>query len=129
MTEPFWIDGYSYKHKYNKDDPNNHKAYQDCANDEKCAKQITIDYLTRYATDCDGNGQIDCYDYAGMHKWGPFGGCQKNPIVNSGSYYTSLKTCLECSNQQCLSSSTELARFQELENRIPNGVIPQNFES
>ena len=44
--------------------------------------------------DCDGNQVIDCFDYAGMHKWGPFGGCQEHPIVQSGEYYAVLSQCL-----------------------------------
>lgn len=45
-------------------------AYVRCANDETCAVRSLQNYMLRYARDCNGDGQITCYDFAAIHRVG-----------------------------------------------------------
>jgi hypothetical protein len=44
--------------------------------------------------DCDGDGQVDCQDYARIHYLGA-GGCDKQPGEDFYKFKNDLDTCLE----------------------------------
>jgi hypothetical protein len=43
--------------------------------------------------DCNGDGQVDCQDYARMHKLGGFG-CAAKPNEDFFQFKSNLDTCL-----------------------------------
>ncbi|VVC30740.1 EF-Hand 1, calcium-binding site,Destabilase [Cinara cedri] len=74
--------------------PQDQLAYPRCTNDPTCAKKATINYLTRFAQDCNGDGIIDCLDYASIHKLGGYG-CS-GPLDNE--YKTKFSSCFNKNN-------------------------------
>ncbi|VVC30735.1 Destabilase,EF-Hand 1, calcium-binding site [Cinara cedri] len=71
ITWAYWAD--SGKPVLQGDNPNDGQAYPRCANDPTCARQSVVNYLTRFAQDCNRDGVIDCADYAAIHKNGGYG--------------------------------------------------------
>ena len=45
--------------------------FETCLNDKSCAEQAIYGYMNKWARDCNGDGVIDCADYAAIHKAGP----------------------------------------------------------
>ncbi|XP_075209766.1 invertebrate-type lysozyme 3-like [Lycorma delicatula] len=88
ITEPFWID--AYRPVVGDDDPYSTGAYARCAIDKTCATKAEKNYMKRYKTDCNGDGKIECIDFALIHRLGPFG-C--NGTVDS-SYTDAIKNCI-----------------------------------
>ena len=41
-----------------------------CANDKGCAERTVQGYMNKWQTDCNGDGLIDCSDFAAIHKLG-----------------------------------------------------------
>ncbi|KAI1287533.1 Lysozyme [Halotydeus destructor] len=58
--------------------------FQRCANDLQCAQSVLRSYLTKWATDCNGDGLIDCSDYAAIQRLGPK---QCHSETNLDSFY------------------------------------------
>lgn len=50
-------------------------AYANCVNEPFCAARAIQGYMRRFGQDCNRDGQIDCHDYARIHKFGGYG-CQ-----------------------------------------------------
>ncbi|XP_045451177.1 invertebrate-type lysozyme 3-like [Melitaea cinxia] len=48
-------------------------AYPTCTNDPYCAAETVQGYMRKFGQDCNGDGQIDCYDYMVIHKLGGYG--------------------------------------------------------
>ncbi|XP_075211177.1 lysozyme-like [Lycorma delicatula] len=69
ITEQYWLD--AAKPIIGTDDPNSNESYVDCTTNLKCAKTTVRNYVTKYSKDCNGDGVIDCYDYAKIHLLGP----------------------------------------------------------
>lgn len=40
-------------------------------------------YMAKWGTDCNGDGQVDCADYAAIHKVSTFSSCHLAPHVIS----------------------------------------------
>ncbi|XP_023720996.1 uncharacterized protein LOC111871853 isoform X1 [Cryptotermes secundus] len=72
------------------DHPNNKGAYIRCVTEPYCAAATVHHYLARYAQDCDGNGRIDCEDYAKIHY---MGGQQCTIHMEHLGYYKVFKEC------------------------------------
>ncbi|VVC30741.1 EF-Hand 1, calcium-binding site,Destabilase [Cinara cedri] len=94
ITRAYWAD--SGKPVVQKDDPNDNYAYSRCAKDPACAKEATNSYLTRFAQDCNGDGFIDCSDYASIHKLGGYN-CSA-PLDNA--YKNKYYSCYKNANRQ-----------------------------
>ncbi|XP_018332491.1 invertebrate-type lysozyme 3 [Agrilus planipennis] len=71
MTWPYWADG--GKPTINKESPDSPTAYANCANDPYCAALAVQGYMSKYQQDCNGDGKIDCDDFAAIHKIGGYG--------------------------------------------------------
>lgn len=67
-----------------------HTAYSNCVYDPYCAANTIQNYMTKYAQDCNGDNQVDCFDYAAIHKLGGYG-CKGELGYN---YQTTLSNCL-----------------------------------
>ncbi|XP_055905910.1 invertebrate-type lysozyme 3-like [Eupeodes corollae] len=89
LTWAYWHDAGQLT--VNNESTENQSAFPNCANDPICAVNTVLNYMQIFAQDCNGDGQINCYDYASIHKLGGYG-C-KGGI--SGSYATKLDQCLQ----------------------------------
>lgn len=45
-------------------------AFTDCVNDPYCAANTIQNYMYKNGQDCNGDGKIDCLDFAALHKLG-----------------------------------------------------------
>ncbi|XP_026735904.1 invertebrate-type lysozyme 3-like [Trichoplusia ni] len=71
ITWAYWADaGKPTIRGQSPDDPD---AYPNCTNDPYCAALAVQGYMRKFAQDCNGDGQIDCYDYMAIHKKGGYG--------------------------------------------------------
>lgn len=48
-------------------------AYSNCAIDPYCAARTVQGYMSKFAQDCNGDGQVNCYDYMAIHIKGGYG--------------------------------------------------------
>ena len=48
-------------------------AYSSCANDAYCAAASVQNYMHKFYQDCNGDGIVDCDDFAAIHKLGGYG--------------------------------------------------------
>lgn len=56
-------------------------AYSNCVNEPFCAARAIQGYMRKYQQDCNGDGRIDCLDYAAIHKYGGYGCKNELPAV------------------------------------------------
>ncbi|CAD7089618.1 unnamed protein product [Hermetia illucens] len=89
ITWAYWSD--AGKPTQNGEDPSSQTAYPNCVNEPYCAARAVQNYMARFGQDCNGDGVINCYDHAAIHKLGGYG-CKGDLTVN---YYTKLNTCLQ----------------------------------
>lgn len=66
------------------------EAYESCTMDPHCATSTIFNYMTRYAQDCNGDGRIDCDDYARIHY---LGGNQCRIPIRNYAYYRIFQQC------------------------------------
>jgi len=71
ITKTYWADGGKPSIDGNSDGDDG--AYNECANDAECAAKAVKAYTQKYAQDCNGDGVINCNDYARLHHLGGFG--------------------------------------------------------
>ncbi|CAL4118501.1 unnamed protein product [Meganyctiphanes norvegica] len=67
----YWAD--AGKPVLQNDDPNRKGAFENCVNDLYCAAETVRLYLAKFSTDCNGDGTVNCQDYAVLHKLGGYG--------------------------------------------------------
>ncbi|RWS30551.1 Destabilase-like protein [Leptotrombidium deliense] len=83
--------------------------YEGCANEKSCAETCVQSYVNKWAIDCNGDGVIDCLDYAAIHKAGPQQ-CNDRQFLQS-HYWTEFQTCfgfiIESTTQYCASSECD----------------------
>ncbi|XP_050430199.1 uncharacterized protein LOC126839154 [Adelges cooleyi] len=96
------------------DNPNDGQAFARCANDLVCSKQTVLAYTSRFAQDCNGDGQVDCWDYASIHILGGYG-CRA-PL--SQNFKNKFETCQKSVNELSGSPITQQAN--------ENIIFPQN---
>ncbi|KAG8319378.1 invertebrate-type lysozyme 3-like [Homalodisca vitripennis] len=73
------------------DDVNAPDAYARCVNDPVCAGKAVTGYMNKFAQDCNGDGVVNCYDYAAIHRLGGYG-CRGNVDV---PYQNKFLNCLK----------------------------------
>ncbi|XP_055855624.1 lysozyme-like [Episyrphus balteatus] len=88
ITWAYWSDG--GKLTTNGESSQSQSAFQNCVNDPYCAADTIQNYMRKFGQDCNGDSQIDCYDYAAIHMLGGYG-CQSGI---TGSYAAKLNQCL-----------------------------------
>lgn len=89
ITWAYWSD--SGKPTLNDEANNTPGAYPRCVNDAFCAARAVEGYISRFGQDCNGDGTIDCDDYARIHRLGGFG-CSA-PL--DAKYETAYKNCIQ----------------------------------
>ncbi|CAG2108311.1 unnamed protein product, partial [Medioppia subpectinata] len=65
--------------------------YATCANDKACAERTVQGYMNKWQRDCDGDGVVDCADFAAIHKLGPHS-CNSESLRGT-DYWTSYQSC------------------------------------
>lgn len=75
ITWPYWAD--AGRPTLAQDKSEDDSAYGRCANEPYCAARAVQGYMAKYGQDCTGDGVIDCYDYAALHRLGGYG-CRGN---------------------------------------------------
>ncbi|XP_050535045.1 uncharacterized protein LOC126902066 [Daktulosphaira vitifoliae] len=115
ITWAYWAD--AGKPVQYGDNPNNEQAFVKCANDLVCAKQSVLAYTSRFSQDCNGDGLIDCWDYALIHRYGGYSGC-KNPF--SQEFKNKFDMCQKSIRELSGSQTTNLQRDNNLNNQQQN---------
>ncbi|XP_046675156.1 lysozyme-like [Homalodisca vitripennis] len=67
-------------------------SYESCTNNLYCANECIENYMQRYKRDCDGNSEINCLDFAAIHRLGP-SGCLTSSLPED--YKNALVNCLK----------------------------------
>ncbi|CAK1586776.1 unnamed protein product [Parnassius mnemosyne] len=88
ITWAYWAD--AGKPTVDGSSPDATDAYPRCTNDPRCAAQTVQQYMRRFGQDCNGDGQVDCYDYAAIHKLGAYGCRGELPF----KFYNDFNQCL-----------------------------------
>ncbi|RWS14141.1 Lysozyme 1-like protein, partial [Dinothrombium tinctorium] len=65
--------------------------FENCANDKVCAGDCIRGYINKWASDCNGDGVIDCLDFAAIHKVGPQR-CNNQQFLQS-HYWSEFQQC------------------------------------
>ncbi|XP_046406711.1 lysozyme-like [Ischnura elegans] len=71
ITWAYWSD--AGKPVIEGDDPAAQGAYPRCVNEPYCAAATVRGYMARFRQDCNGDGVINCDDYARLHLLGGYG--------------------------------------------------------
>nr|CAD7462714.1 unnamed protein product [Timema tahoe] len=71
ITWAYWSD--AGKPVLQQDHPDNQDAYVRCVTDPFCAARAVQGYMTKFSKDCNGDGRVDCFDYAAIHRLGGYG--------------------------------------------------------
>lgn len=58
----YWADGGKPGNTGQSDD------FEKCLVDKSCAEIAIHGYMNRYGHDCNGDGRLDCFDFAAIHK-------------------------------------------------------------
>nr|CAH0099702.1 unnamed protein product [Daphnia galeata] len=72
------------------DDPERKGAFEACVQDAVCAGETVRGYMAKFAQDCNGDGVINCDDYAHLHILGGFG-C--NAPIDQTPFYKGYLAC------------------------------------
>lgn len=71
ITWAYWAD--AGKPVIAQDNPNAEGAYVRCATEPFCAASTVQGYMRRFGKDCNGDGVVNCFDYAAIHRLGGYG--------------------------------------------------------
>ncbi|XP_063243384.1 lysozyme-like isoform X2 [Bacillus rossius redtenbacheri] len=72
LPKVYWEDG-GRPRVPGEEEEDEDEAYKTCAQDTRCAEAVVHNYMIKYAQDCNHDDDIDCYDYAAIHRKGGFG--------------------------------------------------------
>ncbi|XP_054715972.1 invertebrate-type lysozyme 6-like [Uloborus diversus] len=86
ISYAYWRDGGSPGE--NSEDP---LDFEKCLTHRKCAEAAIRGYMQKWGQDCDGDQQINCFDWARLHKSGPEA-CNSTWTLNS-SYWSKFIAC------------------------------------
>ncbi|CAH1972053.1 unnamed protein product [Acanthoscelides obtectus] len=71
ITWAYWAD--AGKPTVGGESPEAATAYAHCASDTYCSALAVQGYMSKFQQDCNGDGKIDCDDFAAIHKFGGYG--------------------------------------------------------
>ncbi|TDG49108.1 hypothetical protein AWZ03_004408 [Drosophila navojoa] len=94
LTWDQWVD--SGRLTVGGEPPQSENSFTNCANDPYCSADTLQNYMVKYGQDCNGDEQVDCYDYGAIHYMGPFN-CQADMPYN---YESIFKNCLKRAKKQ-----------------------------
>lgn len=90
----YWVD--AGKPVILHDRPEKKGAFENCANDKICAAKVVRQYMKNFAKepekgDCNGDGKVDCIDFAYMHRLGGYS-CKDPSMINT-TFYQRFHSC------------------------------------
>ncbi|CAB4067976.1 unnamed protein product [Lepeophtheirus salmonis] len=88
LTKEYWISSGSCV--TNGDDPTSALAFENCANDIRCASLTIRSYINRFQQDCNGDLNETCDDYAMIHKSGGFN-CER--CISGTKFWRGFSSC------------------------------------
>jgi len=65
--------------------------FEKCTSNLKCSEETIKRYMSRIVHDCNGDHNIDCIDFAAVHKVGS-GSCQTQVFLDS-QYWSDFQRC------------------------------------
>lgn len=65
--------------------------FERCASEKDCAEESVRRFLTKMAFDCNEDGNVDCLDFAAVHKAGPKA-CNADWFLDS-KFWTDFQSC------------------------------------
>ncbi|XP_069684586.1 invertebrate-type lysozyme 6-like isoform X1 [Periplaneta americana] len=71
-----------------------HTDWESCSLDLECAVKTVKRTFERYWKDCDGNGSVDCHDFARIHYMGAES-CTKEAPADFVVFQRTMDTCLD----------------------------------
>ncbi|XP_066159224.1 lysozyme-like [Euwallacea fornicatus] len=89
ITWAYWSD--AGKPTIGGESPDAPAAYSHCAGDTYCAALCVQGYMNKFQQDCNGDGKIDCDDFAAIHTLGGYG-CRGALPEPYGERYRQCKT-------------------------------------
>ena len=100
ISWPYWADGGKLGDKGQKHD------FEDCLTSKECAEKTMRNYMRKYSQDCNGDGLINCVDFAILHKTG-YRQCQQSTIENTAYWREFAKTqCHQEGNRNLIRESS-----------------------
>lgn len=72
--------------------------YVICTKQKYCSERAIKGYMEKWKRDCNGDGIIDCTDYAMIHKLGPHG-CARIQALQGTEYWNQFTQCNSKSNK------------------------------
>ncbi|XP_060655724.1 invertebrate-type lysozyme 3-like [Drosophila nasuta] len=94
ITNDYWVD--AGKLTINGEHPDTEHAFINCANDPHCAADTIQNYMHQFNQDCNGDGEMDCHDYARIHMLGGFSCEGELPYF----YQSKFEECIENYQEQ-----------------------------
>ncbi|XP_069985072.1 lysozyme isoform X2 [Penaeus vannamei] len=80
-------------------------AFERCVQDLYCGAETVRRYMAKFLNiDCNGDGTVDCLDYAHIHMMGGYG-C-KDPSVRTTDFYKVFENCWDVVNAASSPSAT-----------------------
>ncbi|XP_023724511.1 lysozyme [Cryptotermes secundus] len=71
ITWAYWAD--AGKPVIAQDNADNEGAYVRCVTEPFCAATTVQGYMAKFGKDCNGDGIVNCFDYAAIHRLGGYG--------------------------------------------------------
>lgn len=71
----------------------NLENFQSCLNNRDCAEATISGYINKWKRDCNDDKQIDCYDFAAIHRAGP-SNCNAQWFLES-QYWSDFNECFD----------------------------------
>ncbi|XP_015792393.1 proline-rich extensin-like protein EPR1 [Tetranychus urticae] len=94
--------------------------FETCTNLKACAERVIINYMKKYARDCNGDGVIDCVDYAAIHRMGA-DRCSDQSLYESEYWQVFSQTqCVVNPSLESLHSAPSYPQQQYLSNNQQN---------
>ncbi|KFM58042.1 Lysozyme, partial [Stegodyphus mimosarum] len=88
ISYEYWVDGGKPD-----EDPDNPLDFEQCLNKKPCAEASIRGYVQKWSQDCNGDQQIDCYDWGLIHKAGPYG-CN-GTWVQKTEFWSRFRACYD----------------------------------
>ncbi|CAG0915446.1 unnamed protein product [Notodromas monacha] len=88
ISRAYWTDGGQPVLKGN--NKNQNGAFENCVQDPYCAAQTMRGYMSKFKQDCNGDGKIDCVDFAMIHK---SGGYSCSTPIQETEYFKKFLSC------------------------------------
>ncbi len=67
--------------------------YVNCATDRYCSERAVEGYMQKWKNDCNGDGVLDCTDFAIIHKTGPYS-CNTSTHIYETNYWRLFESCI-----------------------------------